>query len=133
MALLATQLVGVWTGAPPTSIREQASRWYIAFSSRYLSEPYELVAGDKVIGTTEAVFELFADKSISSELEGKEITFILYPAVGMDLLFIQKKNWEEFREWGLVEPIYRLRVRLERAIRQDDSEVPLYTKKDKEL
>ena len=67
------------------------------------------------------------------ELRGRDIEFILLNILNSDYLFISKKDWEELREYGLVRLGYYISVKIEKAIRKDGTEVPLYTKRDIEI
>jgi len=120
-----------WVGGAPLVIKDRASRFYLEIPSIYLSQAYDLKTGDKVEG------EILVVKSIEGkeypELKGREIELIIFYYLESDYLFITKIDWEEnFREYGLVTN-FRLSVRLNKAIRKDGTEIPLYTKKDIEL
>lgn len=134
MPLIITTLVFLWIGDPPHPIAGEASRYYISLPSRYLSESYELNIGDLVLGTTEELSVSAGGQPMNEQLVGKSIKFVLHSSLGYDHLFISKKNWEEFRDWGLVEPGYILQVRLLTAVKKfDKKEITLYSKVDKTI
>jgi hypothetical protein len=129
MALKVTRFVSEWYVNAPFADRGKASRFYISVSSRYLSEAYGLGTGDEVSGVIQTVG--LSNKEYA-EFAGKPITFIVWPFMGTDNLGISKKNWEEFREWGLVESGYALSVSLNEALRAGEEKATvLYSKADK--
>ena len=132
MALIADlKYTSSWMVGAPYKIKDEASSFYFSIPSIYLSKPYKLEVGDKIAGKILSLKDINNEEYLELvELRGKEIEFVLYPLLADDHLFIAKKDWEEnFREYGLVTNIY-LSVRLEKAVRKDGVEIPLYTKRD---
>lgn len=110
------------------TIPEGASRFYIAISSEYLSEAYELVDGDEILGYIERL-KKGADEF--PEFRNKEIKLILQRREIIDILFISKNDWNKhFRDWGIVKSGYEITLRLTKAIKKDTGkEIHLYPKR----
>ena len=131
MALIVKAFATTWVGGSPYLIRDRASSFYVNISSAYLSEPYELTTGDELRAKILSV--KIGDKEYP-EFKDKEITLILYTYMGLDYLFLSKKDWiEHFREYGLVKGLLWITLKIERAIKKDGAEIPLYTKRDLEV
>jgi hypothetical protein len=120
----------LWAGGvPPSFIKDRASDFQLSIPSTYLSKPYDLKNGDIIKGKILKV-EDTTNKKEYSELRDQPIEFVLYTIIGLDYLFISKRDWENlFREYGLVVAFY-ISLRLELAIRSDGTEIILYSKKD---
>ncbi|MBS7636776.1 hypothetical protein KEJ37_05520 [Candidatus Bathyarchaeota archaeon] len=117
-------------GGPPYTLKDKASAVYVSTSSAYLSEPYELVAGDELKAK---ILSIKIDDKEYAELKGKEITLVLYPYMGSDYLFFSKKDWIEYlREYGLIVGLVDIVLKIERAVKEG-VEIPLYTKRDLEV
>ncbi len=131
MALITgPKYTSLWAGGvPPSFIKEKASDFQLSIPSAYLSKPYDLKNGDTIKGKILKV-ENTADKKEYPELGNQPIEFVLYTIIGLDYLFISKKDWENlFREYGLVVSFY-ISLILESAVRSDGNEITLYSKKD---
>jgi hypothetical protein len=132
MALIVKAFATTWVGGSPYLIRDRASSFYVNISSAYLSEPYELTTGDELRAKILSVKKI--DDKEYPEFKDKEITLILYTYMGLDYLFLSKKDWiEHFREYGLVKGLLWITLKIERAIKKDGAEIPLYTKRDLEV
>jgi hypothetical protein len=131
MALIVKAFATTWVGGSPYLIRDRASSFYVNISSAYLSEPYELTTGDELRAK---ILSVKIDDKEYPEFKDKEITLILYTYMGLDYLFLSKKDWiEHFREYGLVKGLLWITLKIERAIKKDGAEIPLYTKRDLEV
>jgi hypothetical protein len=133
MALIISERpIDFWMGGVPYWLKDVASGFNIVIPSIYLSESYGLSVGDEVKGK---ISSLRKGTEEYPEFKHKAITFVLYPFLAKDYLFISKKEWEEdFRECGLIIRGFSLAVRLERAIKKKEGvEIPLYTKRDVEI
>jgi len=131
VALIVKAFATTWVGGPPYLIKDKASSFYVSISSAYLSEPYELTAGDELKAK---ILSVKVDDKEYPEFKDKEITLILYPYIGLDYLFLSRKDWiEHFRECGLVKGLFRIALKIEKAVKKDGAEIPLYTKRDLEV
>lgn len=127
MALIVREVVSKELGSPPVD----ASRFYIMVPSFYLSEAYGVMSGDRVFGKIIKIENVDFD---TSELEGKPIELIFRKGTVYDHLYISKKDWDEnFREFGLVEPGYRIEIRLDEVLLHTGERVKLYSKRDVKL
>jgi len=109
-------------------VPKDASRYYITIPSSYLSEPYELIKGDKVQGE---ILKVRLDEEEFPEFEGKKIELIFGGGIIYDYLYISEKDWkEDFRDYGLVESGYVLELRLDEVIRHNGEVIKLYSKRD---
>lgn len=131
MALIIKAFATMWAGGPPYIIRDKASSFYVSLPSTYLSEAYELTIGDELKAR---ILSVSMDEKEYPEFRDKEITLILYPYIGLDYLFLSKKDWiEHFREYGLVGGLFYITLRIEKAITKDGAEIQIYTKRDLEV
>jgi hypothetical protein len=131
MALLVKAFATTWVGGSPYPIKDKASSLYVSISSAYLSEPYELTTGDELKAK---ILNVKVNDKEYPEFKDKEITLILYTYIGLDYLFLSKKDWiEYFREYGLVKGLFWIALKIERAVKKDGAEIPLYTKRDLEI
>lgn len=114
------------------SVPEEASKFYIMIDSSYLSESYNLLDGDRIIGE---ILGLITETKEFPEFIGKQVTLILKKSAGFDHLHISKKDWEtNFRDWGIVRPYYRLKLALKDVVSKTDKKATkLYEKRDLEL
>ena len=76
MALIVKALATTWAGGPPYFIRDKASSFYVNIPSTYLSEAYELTAGDELKAK---ILSVKIDGKEYPEFKDKEITLVLYP------------------------------------------------------
>ncbi|VVB66802.1 Uncharacterised protein [uncultured archaeon] len=117
-----------WVAGVPYPLKDKASDFKFDIQSVKLSKPYSLKEGDIVRGKILKVEDI--DKKEYTDLIDEKIEFLIYPFLAADYLFISKKYWEQlFRERGLVLAFY-ISAKLETAMKEDGTEVSLYTKAD---
>jgi hypothetical protein len=117
---------------------DKAGNFYIEADSKYLSSAYKLYNFDEVYGEIVDIYDILTNKSIKiPEMEKREIKFILIRLIGIDALYINEKDWEILREYGIIDHI-SIKLVLKRVIRMTDEGKPkattvLYSKRDIEL
>ena len=110
-------------------IPEGASKFFIAVGMDYLSEPYHLKDGSRIVGE---IIRCFRARENYPQLENVPIVLILQKGQIIDNLYISRENWDmHFREWGLVHPGYTLELKLTGVTDEKGSLTHrLYLKKD---
>lgn len=125
MPLIVSRTVSKELREPP----EGASKYYVAVGMDYLSEPYHLDDGSKVVGE---ILKCTRGTEEFPQLVGVRIKLILKKREIIDHLFISREDWDNhFREWGLVQSGYELVLRLISIVNERGSITQrLYQKRD---
>lgn len=110
----------------PDKIKEKASRLYLLVHSDYLSEPYEIEDGEEILGK---IIKVARESENFEYFKDKQIKFIFYKAGIFDYLYISKENWEDFRDFGLINN-FNISVSLYALVKRDDKYIQIYPKRD---
>ena len=86
MLVISERPVAEWS-VPP----EGASPFCIGIDSSYLSRAYDLRDGERLKGE---ILTIRKGAEEYNELSGKDVEFILLNILGLDYLFISKKDWK---------------------------------------